>query len=243
MSTLSVATINSANDTTDFTISSGNTSAGKVVISSSGGLQLYSNSTNIPLSLSATNSVVVTNNVVLDFQNSAYIQAIPTQIVFNYDSTDYTVYDKSSNYLNTFIGGAAVHQIFATGTNVNGNLTVTGNVVVNGYVTATRAAIDDDGTKSSGTYTPDPTSGSAYKKIINAGAFTLFPPAAPNNTATTLSLLIVNTTGAGAITTSSFTKVTGDDFTTTTTDEFLCRIEVYDVGGTEYSLLDVVALQ
>ena len=105
------------------------------------------------------------------------------------------------------------------------------------------AAVDDDGTQSSGTYTPSVSAGSNYKKIVNGGAFTLAPISPATGEAITLSLLVVNTTGAGAITTSGFTIVTGDSFTTTTTDEFLCRIEVYDIGGTEYSHLDVVALQ
>lgn len=105
------------------------------------------------------------------------------------------------------------------------------------------AAVDDDGTQSSGTYTPSVAAGSNFKKIVNGGAFTLAPPSPASNEAVALSLLIVNTTGAGAITTSGFTKVGGDSFSTTTTDEFLCHIQVYDIGGTEYSFLDVVALQ
>jgi len=105
------------------------------------------------------------------------------------------------------------------------------------------AAVDDDGTQSSGTYTPSVSAGSNAKKIVNGGAFTLAPPSPASNEHIALSLLIVNTTGAGAITTSGFTKVGGDSFSTTTTDEFLCHIQVYDIGGTEYSFLDVVALQ
>jgi len=105
------------------------------------------------------------------------------------------------------------------------------------------AAVDDDGTKSSGTYTPSVAAGSNYKKIVNGGAFTLAPPTLASNEAVTLSLFVANGGSSGAITTSGFTKVTGDSFTTTSTDEFLCRIEVFDIGGTEYSHLDVVALQ
>ena len=105
------------------------------------------------------------------------------------------------------------------------------------------AAVDDDGTQSSGTYTPSVAAGSNYKKIVNGGAFTFAPPSPASNEAVTLSVLVVNTTGAGAITTTGFTIVTGDAFTTTTTDEFMCRVEVYDIAATEYSSLDVVALQ
>jgi uncharacterized protein YqgQ len=105
------------------------------------------------------------------------------------------------------------------------------------------AAVDDDGTLTTGTYTPTTAAGSNYKKIINGGAFTIAPPALATNTATTLSLFIVNNASAGAITTSGFTMVNGDAFTTTNGDEFLCRIEVFDIGGTEFSLFNVVAMQ
>ena len=105
------------------------------------------------------------------------------------------------------------------------------------------AAVDDDGTQSTGTYTPSVAAGSNYKKIVNGGAFAFAPPSPASNEAVTLSVLVVNTTGAGAITTTGFTIVTGDAFTTTTTDEFMCRVEVYDIAATEYSSLDVVALQ
>lgn len=105
------------------------------------------------------------------------------------------------------------------------------------------ATIDDDGAQSSGTYTPSLAAGSQYKKIVNNGAFTLAPPSLASNEAATLSLFITNGSSAGAVTTSGFTKVVGDDFTITDGDDFMCRIEVFDIGGTEYSFLNVVALQ
>jgi hypothetical protein len=105
------------------------------------------------------------------------------------------------------------------------------------------AAIDDDGTITAGTYTPTTAAGSQYKKIIGGGAFTLAPPVAATDTATTLSLFIINNASAGAITTSGFTKVAGDAFTTTDAHKFSCRIEVNDIGGTEYSTLVVLAMQ
>lgn len=109
---------------------------------------------------------------------------------------------------------------------------------------AFECAVDDDGTQSSGTYTPVVSSGSNAKKIVNGGAFTFAPPSpSANDTYLSMDVLVVNTTGAGAITTSSFTIVDGDSFTTTTTHEFLCNIRVYDIGGTEYSLLTIRALQ
>jgi len=101
---------------------------------------------------------------------------------------------------------------------------------------------DDDGTKTTGTYTPDETE-SNFKEITNGGAFTLAPPTLDSDTWTVLDIYIVNNGSAGAITVTGFTQTTGDAFTTTDTHKFFARITVADIGGTEYSHLDVVALQ
>jgi hypothetical protein len=105
------------------------------------------------------------------------------------------------------------------------------------------AGVADDGTKTGGTYTPSATAISRSRKIVNGGAFTLAPPALDADTAAKFSLFIVNNASAGAITTSGFTKVTGDAFTTANGDEFMCEIEVFDISGTEFSRLNVVAMQ
>lgn len=93
---------------------------------------------------------------------------------------------------------------------------------------------DDDGTQSSGTYTPIYTGGN-YKEIVNGGAFTLAPMA---NTST-LVLQITNNASAGAITTSGWTIVTGDTISTTDADDFMCYLTV----NNSFSHLHVVALQ
>jgi hypothetical protein len=105
------------------------------------------------------------------------------------------------------------------------------------------SGISDDGTKTTGTYTPSATTGTRNKKIINGGAFTIAPPAIAADTAETLSLFIANNASAGSVTTSGFTKVTGDALTTTDGHEFICRVEVFDIGSTEFSILNVVAMQ
>lgn len=96
------------------------------------------------------------------------------------------------------------------------------------------ATENDAGTKSSGTFTPDPADGN-FQKAVNGGAHTLAPPGS------TCSIVIqyTNNGSAGAITTSSFTKVTGDSFTTTNGDDFLC----YIVRNNGFSHLHVTALQ
>lgn len=90
------------------------------------------------------------------------------------------------------------------------------------------------GTKSSGTFTPDPANGN-FQTATNGGAHTLGVPAS------TCSIVIqyTNNSSAGTITTSSYTKVTGSTLTTTSGDDFLFFITV--VGS--FSHLHVQALQ
>ncbi|MBN9497865.1 MAG: hypothetical protein J0H39_14000 [Alphaproteobacteria bacterium] len=74
------------------------------------------------------------------------------------------------------------------------------------------------GTKSSGTFTPDPANGN-FQYATNGGAHTLAPPASD----CTMVVQYTNNGSAGAVTTSGFTKVTGS-FTTTNGDDFMCYI-------------------
>ena len=87
-----------------------------------------------------------------------------------------------------------------------------------GY-TATAA---DDGTKSSGTYTPAPAAGN-LKRIVNGGAFTLAAPTASGDY--TIIVQVTNNASAGAISTSGFSKTTGTgNLTTTDGDDFFAYI-------------------
>lgn len=92
----------------------------------------------------------------------------------------------------------------------------------------------DQGTKSSGTFTPD----FAVRNVqhcVNDGAFTLGVPSGHG----TLMLDIINGSSAGAIDTAGFDLVTGDEFTTNQGDKFRCFISVGHAG----SHLHVVAFQ
>lgn len=77
------------------------------------------------------------------------------------------------------------------------------------------------GTKSSGTFTPDPANGN-FQHATNNGAHTLAPPAS------VCSIIIeyVNGASAGTVTTSGFDLVDGDGFTTTNGAYFQCIIVV-----------------
>tara|TARA_Y100001938_G_scaffold150079_1_gene239520 strand:- start:280 stop:1536 length:1257 start_codon:yes stop_codon:yes gene_type:complete len=96
------------------------------------------------------------------------------------------------------------------------------------------ATADDDGTKSSGTYTPATTGGN-YKTIVNGGAFTL----APQTTVSSIVIQVTNNSSAGTVTTSGFTIVTGDSLTTVDGDDFFLFSTV--IGSFKH--LNVVALQ
>lgn len=74
------------------------------------------------------------------------------------------------------------------------------------------------GTKSSGTFTPDPASGN-MQHYTNGGAHTLAPPA----TCCTMVIECVNSS-AGALTTSGFTVVSGDTFSSTGTKKHIFYI-------------------
>jgi hypothetical protein len=85
----------------------------------------------------------------------------------------------------------------------------------------------DNGTKSSGTLTPDPANGN-FQKVVNGGAFTLAPPSASGSY--TIVLDVTNNGSAGTITSSSFTKQTGSAFDTTNAHAFRCYISKCTAG-------------
>ena len=85
----------------------------------------------------------------------------------------------------------------------------------------------NDGTKSTGTYTPTYASGN-LRKVSNAGAFTLAAPTAAGDY--TMVILVTNATGAGAIASSGFTSFDGDSFDTTVGSKFLVVIYKIDTS-------------
>ena len=96
------------------------------------------------------------------------------------------------------------------------------------------ATDDNDGTKSSGTYTPTYAGGN-FKLAVNGGAHTLAPQSGTGN----IVIQYTNNGSAGTITTSGWTIVTGDDLTTTDGHDFLFFCTVVAA----FKHLNVVALQ
>ena len=126
-------------------------------------------------------------------------------------------------------GATAAEMLRITSTGVmtlNGGNVVAGRAAVNTAVqnlayAGIIATADDDGTFSTGTYTPTPVGGN-FKRISNAGAFTFAVPVAAGDY--TLVVQITNAAGAGVITMSGFSKVTGDAFTTAVGADFFVFI-------------------
>lgn len=133
------------------------------------------------------------------------------------------------------VGGVAVTSTAAELNKTDG---LTGNILTDGQTDTLTKGFDvtdySAGTKSSGTYTPDPADGN-QQYAVNGGAHTLAPPAS----SCTMVIQYTNNASAGAITTSGFTLVTGDPFTTTDGDDFMCYVTVCN----SLSVLNVVALQ
>jgi hypothetical protein len=84
----------------------------------------------------------------------------------------------------------------------------------------------DQGTKSSGTFTPTFAAG-GFQHYSNGGAHTLAPPTGAGS----IVIDVTNEGSAGAITTSGFTKVTGDSLTTTNGHKFRLFITVGTAGS------------
>ncbi len=117
-----------------------------------------------------------------------------------------------------------INYIRADGTSIDANAlrsSVSKNLTAGFTATSYNA-----GSKSTGTFTPDPALGN-FQHCTNDGAFTLAPPA------TTCSMVIdvTNSASAGAITTSGFTKTSGDTRTTTNGNKFRLFITVGAAGS------------
>ena len=98
------------------------------------------------------------------------------------------------------------------------------------------ATADNDGTISSGTYTPSPVGGN-LKRIVNGGAFTLAAPTYAGDY--TMIIQMTNNATAGVITATGFTKASGDPTTTTNGHDFLLHI----VKINNFKTLYIEALQ
>ena len=126
-------------------------------------------------------------------------------------------------------GAAAAEMLRVSSTGVmtlNGGNVIAGRTSTNTDVQSLAyagitATADDDGTFSSGTYTPTPVGGN-FKAITNGGAFTIAAPTAAGDY--TVIIQITNGATAGAITLSGFNKTAGDPFTTTSGDDFFAFI-------------------
>jgi hypothetical protein len=139
------------------------------------------------------------------------------------------------------ITGTTNHIAVTNGDGVSGNPTLDVGSSVALLDTAAqslsggaRVVTYDNGTKSSGTFTPDPGNG-PNQKVNNNGAHTL----APGTNYGAYYLDVTNGASAGAITTSGWTVVDGASFDTTSGHKFKCICTISEIGST----LSVKAMQ
>lgn len=146
------------------------------------------------------------------------IAAVTTDITAGSEDFDFV--------LRLMAGGAAAAEMLRVTS--SGTMTLAGGTVIAGRTNVDTsvqslayagisATADDDGTKSSGTYTPTPVGGN-FKRIVNGGAFTLAAPTASGDY--TMIIQITNNATAGVITLTGFNKTAGDPFTTTNGHDF-----------------------
>lgn len=118
-------------------------------------------------------------------------------------------------------GSQAINPDLGTSTKYNGT-TLTGRPLTNGETSTLGKGFDvtpyDAGTKTTGTFTPDPENGN-FQFAINGGAHTLAPPASDCS----IVFHYTNNASAGAVTTSGFDSVEGA-FSTTDEAEFIAQV-------------------
>jgi len=128
MSTLSVTTINTANGTTDLTVVSGNTSAGKLVFPSTGGVYLQPNSSANVLVSTATGNVGIGVSNVITISSGG-----------NTTISGNTTINGNVTFGNTTISG---------NTTINGNVTFgsTSGIIANGSIGTAGQVLTSNGT-------------------------------------------------------------------------------------------------
>ncbi len=181
------------------------------------------------------------------YYNAAWLFFVPFEGMFAWDQTSNSLkrYD-GADWVTFSATGATVADgdygditVSSSGTvwTIDSGVTLKPGTTANltaGYT----ATAYNAGTKSTGTFTPDPANGN-LQRAVNGGAHTLAPPSVGGGDALSMTIQYTNNGSAGTITTSGFTKVTGSALTTVNGDDFMFFVSV--ING--FSLLNVVALQ
>ncbi|WP_136617075.1 DUF2793 domain-containing protein [Mesorhizobium sp. 10.2.3] len=197
----------------------------------------------------ATADLVLVKNQSAPEQNGIYVVGVSPARSSEFDTYD----EHPGSLIAVEEGTAAADTLWLCTSNAGGTLNTTAiafSQVNIAAVTALKsdatanltagftATANNAGTKSSGTFTPDPANGN-LQRYVNGGAHTLAPPSVGGGDAMSMAIQCTNNGSAGTITTSGFTKKTGDALTTTNGDDFMFHITV--ING--FSHLNVVALQ
>ena len=188
------------------------------------------------LSLGAVNSITGastsgsgTITATVTFASSKVIPSGSTVVVSGVTPTAYNgVWTISASDATSvsYVVPAALTSAGAGGTVEYGTFRAGGTVVSMPNLNENRTAgvtstTVDDGTKTTGTYTPTPLNGN-FRKIINGGAFTLAAPTLSGDY--TMVIQITNNATAGAVTFTGFTRTSGDALTLTSGNDFFLFI-------------------
>lgn len=159
-------------------------------------------------------------------------EGTPSTTVVQSDATSAIVADASGLFAPIFVPGSTAYKYvlktaaLVTVQTVDGvSPPITLSTADQSVTGGARIVSLDHGTKSSGTFTPDP-GDRPIQRYINGGAHTLAPGTNYGN----YILDITNNASAGAITTSGWTKVVGA-FDTTNGHKFRCFNSISEAGS------------
>lgn len=220
MSTLTVTTVTTANDSTDLTLRTGDGTGPQIIVPAAPGPANVTSNLHVTGTLAADANVSIGANVYANTISVRVGNSIVNVVIGN--NTIYVGNSSANAVINSsgFFVGSATAVLTA-----NANQTITGGTII------TSLSL---GTVSAGTLTLNMGDRPLQHYTAN-GAHTLAPGA---NTGSIL-LDIINGSGAGTITTSGWTHVSGEAFTTTSGHKFRCHCSV----GQQGSLLVVEAMQ
>lgn len=232
MSTLQVTTIQTANNTTNLTITTGSGTGSKMVLDTAGNIgignttantltvngsalavtsNLIANSSGLYLGNATVNSVVSGSGLIV---GNATVNAVHTSSGLTVGS------NVTVNATGVYVGNATVNAVHSatqlsianSTANVQLGLTVSGGFSVNAY---------NIGVVSSGNTTPAPGNGN-YQYMIANGAFTMVAPA----TDCAIDIYLLNGSAAGSITFSGYTvsAAPGSPYATTNANKYVLSI-------------------
>lgn len=214
MSTLSVTTINTGNGTTDATLTTGNTTGGKVIVGSGGTVALSPNGSFNTLTINATTTYVSTNNFVVASNSSVNALSVNSTAGI-------------STATNTFVIGSA---LFVSGS---------GNVGIGNSAPATELQIGGNygvvrnDLSVGNNHNVNCALGNYFVVVCNSSAQNVYFTSTPANTVYSLTLRFSNGAGGNTISWANTPKWPGATAPTPSTNNDIW-VFITDDGGANW---------